>query len=73
MPEQKDGGPAFHIGDAVIYEGRTYTFPGEVCAVTDDGQIVVRAYGDANGYYAGMKHIYGPAQLRPFHRTGEPR
>lgn len=53
----------FRVGDNVVYQGKTYRFPGEVCAVTDDGQIVVRAFGAPNGDYAGMKHIFGPSQL----------
>ncbi len=58
----------FMLGDHVIYEGNTYTFPGEVCAVTDDGQFVVRAFGCVNGDYKGMKHIYGGGQLNPYTR-----
>jgi len=58
----------FSLGDYVIYFGRTYRFPGVVCAITDDGQIVVRAFGAPNGDYAGMKHIFGPSQLRPYEK-----
>jgi hypothetical protein len=50
----------FAIGDAVIYRGKTYTFPGEVCGLTDDGQVIVRA---TVAPYTGMKHIFGPSQL----------
>lgn len=53
----------FTIGERVTYHGKTYRFPGVVCGITDDGQIIVRATGAANGDYAGMKHIYGPSQL----------
>jgi hypothetical protein len=55
----------FKIGQPVIYRGKTYTFPGTVCGITDDGQIIVRAVGTPEGYYAGMKHIFGPSQLEP--------
>ena len=64
-----DARPSFSPGDAVVYEGNTYRFPGEVCAVTDDGQFVVRAFGAPNGDYAGMKHIFGPSQLKPLERN----
>lgn len=53
----------FTIGQAVIYRGKTYSFPGHVCGITDDGQIIVRAVGTPEGFYAGMKHIFGPSQL----------
>lgn len=53
----------FRIGDAVVYKGKTYRFPGRVCGITEDGQIVVQAAGDGAGNYRGMKHIYGPNQL----------
>lgn len=53
----------FGLGFPVIYRGKTYTFPGHVCGITDDGQYVVRAIGTPEGYYAGMKHIYGESQL----------
>jgi hypothetical protein len=54
----------FKLGDHVIYRGKTYTFPGEIVAITTDGQYVVQAFGDLRtGYYAGMKHIFGPDQL----------
>lgn len=56
----------FKLGQPVIYRGKTYSFPGHVCAVTDDGQIVVRAIGTREGFYAGMKHIFGPSQLEPW-------
>lgn len=54
----------FQLGEGVVYEGRTYRFPGTVCGICDDGQVIVRAVGAPNGDYAGMKHIYGPSQLR---------
>jgi hypothetical protein len=57
----------FQIGDSVVYEGRTYRFPGTVCGITDDGQVIARATGAPNGDYAGMKHIYAPGQLRRAH------
>lgn len=53
----------FKIGDPVIYRGKTYSFPGHVCGITDDGQYIVRAIGAPDGSFAGMKHIYGAAQL----------
>jgi hypothetical protein len=54
----------YALNDRVVYEGRTYRFPGTVCGITDDGQVIVRATGAPNGDYAGMKHIYAPNQLR---------
>lgn len=54
----------YALNDRVVYEGRTYRFPGTVCGITDDGQVIVRAMGAPNGDYAGMKHIYAPNQLR---------
>lgn len=63
----------FAVGDDVIYVGKTYTFPGRVSAVTDDGQVVVTATGDlATGHYRGMKHIYGPSQLAHVNPIPEP-
>ncbi len=56
----------------VIYRGKTYTFPGEICGITDDGQIIVRAIGTPEGYYAGMKHIFGPSQLEPWEPAETP-
>lgn len=53
----------FVLGQPVIYRGKTYSFPGHVCGITDDGQIIVRAIGTPEGHYAGMKHIFGPGQL----------
>lgn len=54
----------FKLRDPVVYEGKTYRFPGVVCGITDDGQIIVKATGAPNGDYAGMKHIYGASQLK---------
>ncbi len=56
--------PQFEVGDLVVYEGRTYRFPGRIAAITVDGQIVVTARGAPNGDYKGMKHIFAPRQLR---------
>lgn len=56
----------FSIGQSVIYRGKTYSFPGTVCGITDDGQIIVRAFGTPKGHYSNMKHIFGPSQLEPF-------
>ena len=53
----------FKKGDRVVYQGKTYRFPGIIAAIDDDGQIMVKAIGAPNGDYAGMKHIFGPAQL----------
>lgn len=54
----------FKLGDRAIYRGRTYSFPGDVSAVTTDGQVVLSALGDlATGHYARMKHIFAPNQL----------
>jgi len=53
----------FKVGDPVIYRGKTYSFPGHICGITDDGQYIVRAIGAPDGSFAGMKHIYGAAQL----------
>lgn len=53
----------FSVGDAVIYRGKTYCFPGHVSGLTDDGQVVVRAIGTPEGFFVGMKHIFGPSQL----------
>lgn len=61
-----EGPRPWRVGDPTIYIGKTYRFPGEVCGVTDDGQVVVKAYGDASGNYTGMKHIFGPTQLQPY-------
>ena len=55
--------PPFNMGDWVIYQGKTYSFPGQVCGITDDGQYNVRAIGTPEGYYKGMKHIFGRKQL----------
>lgn len=55
--------PPFNMGDWVIYQGQTYSFPGQVCGITDDGQYNVRAIGTPEGYYRGMKHIFGRKQL----------
>lgn len=51
------------VGDWVVYEGKTYSFPGFISAVCHDGQLVVQAHGSEVGY-RGMKHIYGRSQLR---------
>jgi hypothetical protein len=57
----------YKLNDLVIYRGKTYTFPGKICAITTDGQYVVRAEPtNQNGYFAGMKHIFGEAQLEPW-------
>lgn len=55
----------FKIGAFVIYRGKTYTFTGRVCGVTDDGQYIVSAINsvDPIGAFNGMKHIYGKDQL----------
>ena len=62
----------FTLNQPVIYRGKTYTFPGTVCGITDDGQIIVRAIGTPEGFYAGMKHIFGPSQLEPWEGTATP-
>lgn len=62
----------FALKQPVIYRGKTYTFPGEVCGITDDGQVIVRAIGTPEGYYAGMKHIFGPSQLEPWEASVTP-
>lgn len=58
----------YKLHDLVIYQGKTYSFPGAVCAITTDGQYVVRAActNYPNSYFAGMKHIFGEAQLEPW-------
>ena len=61
----------FELGQPVIYRGKTYTFPGHVCGITDDGQYIVRAIGAPDGSYAGMKHIYGASQLEPLSTHSE--
>lgn len=60
--------PKYSVNDSVIYEGKTYRFPGKVVAVTTDGQYVVEAY-NFDGFFGGMKHIYGEDQLKPFDWT----
>lgn len=65
----------WELGDSVVYRGKTYRFPGEIVALTTDGQAVVKAYGDMDGNYLGMKHIFGPDQLAPYefgNGTGSP-
>lgn len=62
----------FKVGAPVVYRGKTYSFPGAVCGITDDGQIIVRAVGTPEGYYAGMKHIFGPTQLEPWEPVTPP-
>jgi len=62
----------FALNQPVIYRGKTYTFPGAVCGITDDDQIIVRAIGTPEAYYAGMKHIFGPSQLEPWERDVAP-
>jgi len=59
--------PPFMVGDSVIYEGKSYSFPGEVVSIDGDGAYTVKAFGHG-GYYGGMKHIYGPGVLKPFDR-----
>lgn len=65
MKNEKTKVPKFKIGDPVVYQGKTYTFPGVVCAITDDGQYVVRATRSSSldSDFIGMKHIYGESQL----------
>ena len=53
----------FKLGDKVIYEGKTYSFPGFICGITDDGQYIVKAWNEYGKHYTGMKHIYGESQL----------
>lgn len=54
----------FKVGDKVIYNGKTYSFTGEVVAVTTDGQYVVSAINKESVFFTGMKHIYGINQLQ---------
>ena len=58
----------FKLGDRVAYKGKTYTFTGEVVAVTTDGQYVVSAINPDSKYFTGMKHIYGKSQLEEWVR-----
>jgi hypothetical protein len=53
------------VGASVIYRGASYAFPGEV-TMRDDTGVVVKAYGDAEGNYSGMKHIYADKVLEPY-------
>jgi len=66
MPNTPDPANRFQVGDFAIYKGKTYSYPGEVVALTTSGQVVVKAFGDMSGNYAGMLHIYGPGQLEPY-------
>jgi hypothetical protein len=59
MPEQ------FPVGAHVIYHGKSYSFPGEV-TMRDDTGVVVKAFGDIEGNYTGMKHIYSDGVLQPY-------
>lgn len=50
------------VGAHVIYHGKSYSFPGEV-TMRDDTGVVVKAFGDIEGNYTGMKHIYSDGVL----------
>jgi hypothetical protein len=56
----------FKVGDHVIYRCKFYNFPGEVCALIDSDQVVVKAFGDASGNYSDMLQIYVHEQLEPY-------
>lgn len=53
------------IGSHVVYVGKSYRFPGEV-TMRDDTGVVVKAFGDMDGNYTGMKHIYADGVLAPY-------
>lgn len=55
----------FPIGSHVIYRGKSYAFPGEVTA-HDETSVLVKAFGDMEGNYSGMKHIYSESVLEPY-------
>lgn len=55
----------FPIGSHVVYHGKSYSFPGEV-VMRDDTGVVVKAFGDMDGNYAGMKHIYADGVLHTY-------
>lgn len=55
----------FPIGAFVIYHGKSYSFPGEV-TMRDETGVVVKAFGDIEGNYTGMKHIYADGVLQEY-------
>lgn len=59
----------FPIGAHVVYRGKSYAFPGEV-TMRDDTGVVVKAFGDMDGNYTGMKHIYADSVLEPYELGG---
>lgn len=59
----------FKLKDHVVYEGKTYRFPGYVSGITDDGQYIVSAINTNNtAEFHGMKHIYGESQLKAWNK-----
>lgn len=55
----------FPVGAFVIYHGKSYSFPGEV-TMRDETGVVVKAFGDIEGNYTGMKHIYADGVLSEY-------
>lgn len=57
----------WNIGDSVIYRSERYSFPGEVVGYAyGDAVAVVKAYGDAEGFYTGMTREFMMHTLEPY-------
>lgn len=55
----------FPVGAHVVYKGNSYSFPGEV-TMRDGTSVVVKAFGDSEGNYTSMKHIYADHVLQEY-------